>query len=216
MPACDVLFAMTGDVFRNARALRQIRALDGAGIDVRVLALEGSGSPGELPARVQVDRIPVPAGRGIRFFRSIHREFGRRMDEIRAGIRHASDLYVLKACHRRAVHTGSALTYDARELYAHVASTVGRPWVRWTWTAIERACIQDADHVFTVSASIADHLERKRELVRADIGLAVLVNRGDQRERRRVIRTGLIPVVAHRTLDESLVKRVRMPTKDVQ
>jgi len=54
--------------------------------------------------------------------------------------------------------SGGHLVYDARELYTHVASTAGRPWVRGVWRLVEGRHIRKADAVFTVSSHIARHL----------------------------------------------------------
>jgi glycosyltransferase involved in cell wall biosynthesis len=53
---------------------------------------------------------------------------------------------------------GAALTYDARELYPHVAATAGRPWATWFWRTLESKLVRSCDALFTVSDSIADHI----------------------------------------------------------
>ena len=80
------------------------------------------------------------------------------VSEFPARVYHASDLYTLPAQASRARRVHAKLIYDARELYPHVASTSGRPWIRWFWQAVERRFIRRADFVSTVSPSIAQHM----------------------------------------------------------
>jgi glycosyltransferase involved in cell wall biosynthesis len=157
----EVVFAMTGDVGRNSRALRQLRALQGAGYRVKVLSL-GADDPAPLREEgFQVQSLAIPTGRGIRFFAGVHRHFRAAALRLPAHIYHASDLYVLGAMHAAARRHGAALVYDARELYAHVSATTGRPWVSWGWQQVEGRFIRHAHLVLTVSDSIADHLARQ-------------------------------------------------------
>lgn len=157
-PTTDVLFAMTGDVHRNARALRQLGALAQAGLSVTLLALEPGELRSDLPSSVRPVHVPILATGGPRFFFEVHGRFGEAALAHPARLVHASDLYVLRALAGAARTRRARLTYDARELYTHVASVEGRPWVRRFWTAFEKGPIRRADVVFTVSDAIADRL----------------------------------------------------------
>jgi len=153
-----IAFAMTGDFHRNARAIKQVRSLTSAGFSVTVFHLAGSAPAIALPEGASIVDLKRPEGKGPLFFRQVSRLFLASLANIKADIWHASDLYALSACRRRADESGSALTYDAREYYPHVAGTVGRPWSRWWWARTERCDITRTDSVFTVSDSIADAL----------------------------------------------------------
>jgi len=157
---------MTGDFYRNTRAIKQTRSLSAAGFQVRVFHLAGNAPPVSMPDAVQVVDLPRPPGRGPFFFRNVNRLFSRALAGVEAAVMHASDLYALSACRRRADELGCALTYDAREYYPHVAGTVGRPWSRWWWRRVEQRDIVRADQVFTVSDSIADALRADYSIVR--------------------------------------------------
>lgn len=162
----DIAFAMTGDVYRNSRALKQLESLTRCGLRVVVLCLEGEAPPVPLPGGVEVRRMPVPEGSGPGFFRMVHRGMSDMLRAVHVRWIHASDLYVVPACARRAKELSSVSSatdpvpwsYDARELYAHVAATAGRPWVSWFWRLLEGRYIRRARVVFTVSDRIADHL----------------------------------------------------------
>lgn len=159
---------MTGDVYRNSRALKQLESLTQLGLRVVVLCLEGEAPPVALPAGVDVRRMPVPEGSGPGFFRMVHRGMSDMLRAVDARWIHASDLYVVPACARRAKELSSVSpsqapvpwSFDSRELYAHVASTARRPWVSWFWRLLEGRYIRHARVVFTVSDSIADHLAK--------------------------------------------------------
>jgi len=153
-----VAFVMTGELYRNSRALKQLRSLAAAGYQVDVFHLSGTAPEIALPDAIAVHTLERPGGSGPTFFRKIDRLFASALSGQRADILHASDLYALAACRRRADETGAGLTYDAREYYPHVAGTVGKPWARWWWRRLERKHIGRADSVFTVSDSIADAL----------------------------------------------------------
>ncbi|MFT4603438.1 MAG: glycosyltransferase involved in cell wall biosynthesis [Rhodothermales bacterium] len=155
---------MAGDVHRNARALRQLGALSNAGLSVTVVCLPGTDLESALPAGVSFVPVVVTGSGGPRFFWALHKAFSQALSRIPARLYHASDLYVLPAIHAAAGTT--PYTYDARELYTHVSATVGRPHVRWLWGLVERRHIRHAAQVWTVSNSIADHLERAYKVPR--------------------------------------------------
>ncbi|MFB3131182.1 MAG: glycosyltransferase family 4 protein [Rhodothermales bacterium] len=158
MPSPDVVFALTGDVRRNSRALKQLRALAALGATVEVLTF---GPPADDPSLEEGIRLRVlhrPPGSGPRLFARVHRLFAQAARQIPARVYHASDLYTLPALHAAAQRHGGRLVYDARELYPFVASTARRPWVRGFWRFVEGRHIRHADAVFTVSESIADRL----------------------------------------------------------
>lgn len=167
----DIAFAMAGDVHRNARALRQLSALSDAGLTVEVVSLPGSDILSALPATVRHRPLEIPGQRGARFFLALHRGFLRELQQIDARLYHASDLYVLPAVRRAAEARSAPYTYDARELYAHVSATVGRPHVRLLWRQVERRHIRGASQVWTVSDSIADHLPKSHGIPRPHVQL---------------------------------------------
>ncbi len=158
-PSSDVVFALTGNVRHNSRALKQLRLLSNLGLSVTVLSY---GPPCDSDALcipgTSLHILPRPQGSGPCFFWHVHRQFAYESARLPARIYHASDLYTLPAMQRGAKYNRGQLVYDARELYTHLAATVHRPWVRITWRAVERRHISDAAAVFTVSDSIADHL----------------------------------------------------------
>lgn len=156
----DVVFALTGDIHRNSRAQRQIEALTQQGHSVHVLHLR-SGARGTFGgANVQLQDIFLPDSSGPRFFWRVHRAFVKAAAAVPARAYHASDLYVLPAMNSAADRHHGHLVYDARELYSHVAATIGRPWIRQFWRTVESRYIGRAELVFTVSDGIADHLAR--------------------------------------------------------
>ncbi len=154
----DVVFALTGDVRRNSRALKQLRAITALGRSTLVVDLDDPAALApDLPG-VRVLSLGRPSGNGPRFFREVHRRFTRALGSTRAAVYHASDLYVMPAAARAARRQGARLVYDARELYPFVAATAGRPWVTLFWHLLEGKYIRKADAVCTVSESIARRL----------------------------------------------------------
>lgn len=176
----DVLFAMTGDFYRNSRALRQVEALADSGRTVRVLHFtevapskrpgpqgrDGIGGKGAGPenGRVRVRDLERAPHSGPRFFWAVHRRMRAAAGETHARLHHASDLYVLPALAAARDAETTPLTFDSRELYPYVAGTVGRPWVRWFWKAVQRRYLPHTDAVFAVSDSIAGHLRERYEI----------------------------------------------------
>ena len=158
MSSPDVVFALTGDVRRNSRALKQLRALAALGATTEALTFGPPAKEAWLETGIRLRVLPRPPGSGPRFFARIHRLFAQTARRIPARVYHASDLYTLAAQHAAARHHKGRLVYDARELYPHVAATAGRPWVRAMWRVVEGRHIRRADAVFTVSDSIAARL----------------------------------------------------------
>ena len=106
MPSPDVVFALTGDVRRNSRALKQLRALAALGATVEVLTF---GPPADDPSLEQGIRLRVlhrPPGSGPRLFARVHRLFAQAARQIPARVYHASDLYTLPALHAAAQRHG--------------------------------------------------------------------------------------------------------------
>ena len=158
-----IVFALLGDVRGSSRALKQLRVLRALGLDIEVLMTDpplgdalGEGLP--LDDRLRAHAIPRPPGRGPRFFWAAHRQFRRAALERPAALYFASDLYTLPGLAKAAQRHDARLVFDSRELYGHLDSTAGRPWVRAVWQAVERRFIRRADVVFTVNESIAERL----------------------------------------------------------
>ncbi len=153
----SALFALVGDVTGSSRALRQLRVLAQAGVATTVVQTARPRDPGALPAGVALD-VRTVEGSGPATFWRAHRAVARAAQSRPAGLMLASDLYTLPALARSARRHGSALVYDARELYAALDSTAGRPWVAAVWAAVERRYAPRADAVLTVGDAIADRL----------------------------------------------------------
>lgn len=161
MAAPDIVFALTGGIERNSRALKQLRVFAKMGLQVHVLALGKEAKTSTLPSGATVQVLLNPPGRGPRFFARVHRLFRDVASQLPALAYHASDLYTLPPLARAATTHKAKLIYDARECYPHVAATVGRPWVRWFWQLVEQKMVRKADAVFTVSTSIAQHMAQQ-------------------------------------------------------
>lgn len=157
---CDILFALTGDVRKNSRAVRQLRALVDEGYSVVALTFGAEASASAALPGVRLHVLNVPGTRGPRFFLSVHERVRAAASSYRAAIYHASDLFVLPAMSRAARAGGAQVTYDARELYTNLWSARGKPWTSAFWYAVERRFIGGASAVLTVNESIAERLAR--------------------------------------------------------
>lgn len=165
----DVVFCLTGDVRKNSRALRQIRALALIGFTIEVMTFGPPVYALPFEANVRLRVLPQPGGHGPRFFVRVHRLFISEAMRIPARLYHAGDLYALPAMRAAAQRHSGYLVYDARELYPYVASTIGRPWARWIWKHVEARNIPFANHIFTVSPSIADRIAKTYRVSRPTV-----------------------------------------------
>ncbi len=166
MATTDIAFVISGDLHRNIRALKQIRSLSEGGYSVKVFHLGGNAVKTGLPDSVSEEIVSVSPGQGPRFFHRLHRSFLHALSGQSFRLFHASDLYVLSACASAAARFETLYSFDSRELYAHVVSTVRRPWVRWYWSRLEHSLLKDSACIFTVSDSIADHLSHRYHINR--------------------------------------------------
>lgn len=163
-PVPDVLFAFMGDVRESSRALRQLRALQDMGASVEVLTLGPAQESGFAAHGLQegplfnVQVLDLPSGRGPAYFWRFDRLAGKTTKDRRAKVFFASDLFALAPMARAAKRNQARLVFDSRELYPHLDSFVGRPWVRMFWSAVERRYIKHTDLVFTVNRSIATRM----------------------------------------------------------
>ena len=165
-----MLFALTGDVRRNARAVRQLRAVAGMGWRVCALTLGPGGEAPDLPG-VELVPIPVSKGRGPVFFLGVHCAVRRLVRQMPARVYHASDLYTLPALAGAARFHRARLVFDARELYPDTPAVADRPLVRAVWRAVERRYVPRADLVLTVGEGLADVLAQRYPLRRPPLVL---------------------------------------------
>ena len=161
----DVAFALLGDVTASSRALRQIRTLAASGARIQALSVGEPRDPGALPEGVVLQQVEVPSARGPALFWAAHRAMRAAAAASGARVLHASDLHVLPALAQVAKGSGAGVVYDSREYYPGL-DAAGRPWVRWTWGAIERRFAPRADVSFTVNDAIADTLEARYGIAR--------------------------------------------------
>lgn len=171
----DVLYAFLGDVRESSRALRQLRALREMDASLSVLMV-GEQPRGDVLAEglslspnLEVTCLETPPGSGPRFFWALHGMFRKAALATPGSIYLASDLYTLPALAAAASHHGGKLVYDSRELYAHLDSSAGRPWVRGVWKAVEQRFISRVDAVFTVNDSIAKRLAATYKIERPTV-----------------------------------------------
>ncbi|MXY07051.1 MAG: glycosyltransferase family 4 protein [Rhodothermaceae bacterium] len=158
----DITFALTGDPRVNSRALRQLRLLSELGLKILVLGLGTPVGVTKMNIKdVTLMCLPRPNGSGPRFFWRNHRQFKSALKYVKSKVYHASDLYTLPAMRQAADRQRARLVFDARELYTHLPSSARRPWVRATWEVIQHLHIHRANCVYTVSESIARHLQKK-------------------------------------------------------
>lgn len=164
----DVVFALTGDVRANARAMRQLAVLSGMGLAVRALGVVPGKTSGALPLLpgVTFEALPVPVGRGPRFFWNVHFALVRALRTAPARVYHASDLYTLPALSSAARRTGAATVFDSRELYPDTPAVAHRPLVRAVWRAVERLYVPRATAVLTVADALADTLALRYGIAR--------------------------------------------------
>lgn len=160
----DVLFALTGDIRHNSRALRQLRSLTTLGASVEVLALADRPQTIHLPSGIPVHLLKKPEGSGPPFFWRVHQRFRNAAYSTAAAVYHASDLYTLPAMSAGTTAADGSLVFDSRELYPYVASTANRPWVRWFWQGVESVYLPRTDAVFTVNESIAKELQESYDI----------------------------------------------------
>ena len=131
--------------------------LAGADVPTTVLQTEPPRDPAALPDGVRIRDVGAFTG-GARGFWRAHRAVRAAAVREDAGLLLASDLYTLPALAATARQRGAALVYDARELYAALDSTHGRPVRAAVWQAVEGRFAPRADAVLTVSDGIADRL----------------------------------------------------------
>ena len=165
----DVLFALAGDVRRNARAMRQLAALAGMGLRVRALGLGPPAVPGDLPEGVAFWPLGVPETGGPRFFLAYDRALRRAVRGVGARVFHASDLYGLPALAAAARRQGARLAFDSRELYPDTPAVAHRPLVRTVWRLVERVFVRRADAVLTVADGLADVLAARYRIARPTV-----------------------------------------------
>lgn len=161
----DLAFAFLGDVSSSSRALRQIRALTEEGARLLVVGDREPRDPGAITDGVDVRTISVGPARGPAYFWAAHRATQAALRVNPARVFLASDLHVLPAAALAARQHSAKLVYDAREYYPGL-DAAGRPWVRWTWGAVERRYVSSADAVLTVNNAIADAMRARYDIRR--------------------------------------------------
>ena len=177
----DVCFALTGDFRCNSRARRQVNALVASGLSVAVLHRPDPQTPDndrQPPPGITLEAFTAATGAGgPRGFLQIHRDLTNHLAGRSFAVAHASDLYVLPALTRFAQERRTPVTLDARELYHHVAGTVGKPWARLFWHLLQKRYLPRVHAAFTVSDGIADRLAATYGIRRPIVVPNVALNR---------------------------------------
>lgn len=172
-------------------------------METTVVQVAPARAPQVLPTSVRLVVLPAPAGGGPVFFAKAHRAVARALPP--ADLYLASDLYTLPALAAAAQRHDAALVYDARELYAALDSSAGRPWVGASWRAVERRYAPRADAILTVGDAIADRLasdlgiERPHVLYNAPDAPAGAPDRGALRRQLEIPDDGR-PIVLYQGL----------------
>jgi len=162
----DIVFAITGNPAANSRALRQLGTFENMGLQVHVVSAGGASIPAGTLQNAEHTAISLNRSGGPAFFREVSHKMEDVLRTIETRHYHASDLFVLGAVARTAGARARTYSYDARELYPHVASTRNRPWVRLWWHLVQSRYIRRSSAVFTVSGRIADHMARTHGIKR--------------------------------------------------
>jgi len=154
----------------DSRVEKEARSLVDAGFRVTVVADARAG----LPSRERRDGADVvrvarggPGIPGLRFL--VHQlRLGRRLDRLAPDILHAHDSDALAPVAIAAARRGIPFVYDAHELWlgrprrehARLYFALSQLWYRF----VQRFTVPRAAAVLTVSAPIADHLQRQYRL----------------------------------------------------
>jgi glycosyltransferase involved in cell wall biosynthesis len=141
--------------------LRICRTLSGAGYEVWLLGRGYADSPPLNEEVFTQRRLPCIWRRGKAFYLEYNLRLFFFLLFRRWDIVCAVDLDTLLPAFIAARLMGRSLAHDAHEYYTESPELVGRPWEKKTWEALATWLIPRVRHQYTVSASLAEALERR-------------------------------------------------------
>ncbi|HNT92142.1 MAG: glycosyltransferase [Bacteroidales bacterium] len=158
------VIAVISDLSTDMRVRKLALLMDEEGLDTTVVGrYSGTTIPVSIP-RVKTTTLRIPFRKGplmylsfniLLFFRLLFRGY-----EIIV----ASDLDTLVPCYLVSRLSGAVLIYDSHEYFTGQYGLEERRFKHFLWKSAERIIVPRADHMITVSASIADLYRREYDV----------------------------------------------------
>ncbi len=162
MHICMIAFS---DLHFDFRIFREATTLKEAGHRISIVAAAFNKAPLQGWDNFEIYLIPVDRSNSLRFS---YPTFWRRAHQflifLGADAYHAHDLDTLWPAAGAAKRCNAPLIYDSHEFWTEQSSLALRPGIRAIWACMERYLIQKVDFTITVSASIAQSLQKRYSL----------------------------------------------------
>lgn len=161
MASPRAIICVTNDLSTDQRVDKVARTLLTLGYEVLLVGRTHSGSKKLEERSYQTNRFLLLFEKGPFFYAEYNLRLFFYLLGRRATVIVANDLDTLLAGYLASVITRTRLVYDSHEYYTEVPEIQDRPWVKKTWTRIEKSIFPRLKVVFTVNKSIADIYKEK-------------------------------------------------------
>ena len=157
-----ICFAVTNDLSMDQRMHRICSSLVEAGAEVMIVGRKFKNSLPTLSGNYKTVRLSCFFNRGPLFYAEIQiRLFFFFLFKKKPDVFAAVDTDTLPAMWLLSKIRGTALLYDAHEIFDQVPELLHKPLVRKVWRNIEEICLPAARYCWTVNQSLADYFLEK-------------------------------------------------------
>lgn len=159
-----VIVSVTNDLYTDPRVDKVCNFLTNNNFNVLLVGRSYKDSPKLEPRKYETKRMRLLFRKGSLFYAEYNFRLFFFLLFKKCDILVANDLDVLLPNVLISKLKKTEIVYDSHEYYTEMLSVAGRPFVKKTWTGIERFCFPKLKHVITVSQSIAEKYEEKYKI----------------------------------------------------
>jgi len=157
--AKKVIVSVTNDLYTDPRVDKVCNFLTNNKFDVLLVGRCYKNSPKLQPRKYQTKRLRLFFRKGSLFYAEFNLRLFFFLLFKKCDLLVANDLDTLLPNILISKFKRKEIVYDSHEYFTEMLSIADRPFVKKTWTRIERFCFPKLKQVITVSQSIADRYE---------------------------------------------------------
>jgi glycosyltransferase involved in cell wall biosynthesis len=170
MPVKKIVILFLGDIRYDSRCLKIVKTLDRQGHKLTVIIALDERQKGQryqlLDSSAKVIPIYLKRRNKKQPFLQYYFKVLRKIRSIPADIYFSAELYSLPLAYLASKKFRSAIFYDSRELYSHIAALKNKRFKQWIWNTIEKFIIKRVKKVFTVNESIAEIIANENKIAK--------------------------------------------------
>ena len=155
------VLSVSNDLYTDPRVDKVCHTLDSIGYEVLLVGRKYRNSPALTPRIYPTKRLHLFFRKGALFYAEMNIRLFFFLLFTRCDVFVANDLDTLLPNVLASKIRRKKIVYDSHEYFLGLDSIADKPFVKKTWTIIEKYCFPKLKHVITVSQSIANQYEKE-------------------------------------------------------